>query len=168
MKKPYTILITLLIFLSNLKAQNEKKVVHIKLNTLNFLLTYPSVSAEFQIGKKSSLQLRAFYADFVFISRDRMGAASLSYRQYIGKQNGINGFYGGIGIDNHFDMDNYFNSGKFNSFYDYGIGPQFSLGYQTTTSKRWVWDFGLSYSEYFNSNSTGAGVIAGIGYKLTK
>jgi hypothetical protein len=168
MKKLFAIFILVFIFFNNSNAQNVKKAIHIKLNTLNFLLTYPSVSAEFQVGKKSSLQLRAFYADFVFISRDRMGAMGLSFRKYLGQQKGINGFYGGVGIDNHFDMDNYFYTNKFNTKTDYGIGPQFAVGYQTTTYKRWVFDFGLSYSVYFNSNSTGAGIIAGIGYKISK
>ncbi len=141
-------------------------VINLKMNLLNWVTKYPSLAGEFQLGKKSSLQLRAYGSDIVFISRDRTAAASLSYRKYFGKRPYINGFYAGIGIDNHFDLDNYANNKQFDWQYDYGIGPQFSLGYQITKASKIVLDFGFSYSIYINSNSTGAGLIVGLGYKI--
>lgn len=163
------LLVFITIGTTNLYAQeNTMNALNIKMNTLNWVAKYPSLAAEFQIGQKSSIQFRAYAADIVFISRNRTSAASLSYKQYFGNKNGINGFYAGIGIDNHFDLDNHLNHQGFNWGNDFGIGPQFTAGYQITKPSRIVLDFGLSYSVYLNSSKTGAGVIVGLGYRISK
>lgn len=150
---------------------------YIKTNILNLPIV-PSLHIEQQIGKQSSLQLDFHRANFVFISETSLLNAALSYRKYLGKPKGLNGFYTGPSLTFHHNYlaTEYIDSVtmlKGNSY----IGAGGKFGFQKTFSKdRFVLDTNMGIVvhlaqtkdfEYFNRDTELRAMI-GFGYRIRK
>lgn len=151
-----SILIFILFSVIGVQAQSQEKTQLLKTNTLNLLFVgLPSISYEYQIGKKQSLQANLYKGRLTFLTLTKWAGASIMYRKYFNrKSKDIKGFYLSPGINLHHEYTAYNTS--LNTYGRSFYGLRTDIGYQYFAPKsRFVFDSGIGLftrlAEYPNS-----------------